>query len=225
MILLRNLLFYMIFYGGTIIMLLMVVPVVFLAPSALPPICDGWSRYHRWCVTWLLGITIREEGVKPEGSYFFAFKHESFFEAIDFPTLLVRPVIFAKQELFNIPIWGRAAVLYGLIPVARLDGAKALRSMIKQARTHAHDGRPLGIFPEGTRVSHGDSPPLRSGFAGIYKMIGLPVVPVAVDSGPLYQRRLKRPGTITYRFGEVIPAGLPRSEAEEKVYAAINALN
>ncbi|MXP26225.1 1-acyl-sn-glycerol-3-phosphate acyltransferase [Altererythrobacter indicus] len=225
MILLRNILFYVIFYGGTVLLLLLLIPVVLVAPSAAPSICDAWSRHHRWCVRNLLGITIREEGVKPEGPCFFAFKHESFFEAIEFPTLFVRPVIFAKQELFNIPIWGRAAVVYGLIPVARLDGAKALRSMIKQAKTHAHDGRPLCIFPEGTRVPHGQRPALRSGFAGIYKMIGLPVVPVAVDSGPLYQHRLKRPGTITYRYGEIIPAGLPRAEVEEKVHAAINALN
>ncbi|RKF22788.1 1-acyl-sn-glycerol-3-phosphate acyltransferase [Altericroceibacterium spongiae] len=225
MILLRNLLFYVIFYGGTIAMLLAAVPVIFLAPRKVPPMCDGWSHFHRWCVCRLLGITIREEGVKPEGACLFAFRHESFFEAIDFPTTLRRPVIFAKQELFSIPIWGRAAHIYGVVPVARMDGARALRNMIAQARAHADDGRPLAIFPEGTRVPHGQARKLRSGFAGLYKMIGLPVVPVAVDSGPLYHRGLKRPGTITFRFGEAIPAGLPRAEIEEKVHSAINALN
>ncbi len=56
-------------------------------------------------------------------------------------------------------------------------------------------------------------------------MLGLAVVPVAVDSGPIYHRGLKRRGTITYRFGEPIPPGLPRAVVEERVLAEINALN
>jgi 1-acyl-sn-glycerol-3-phosphate acyltransferase len=68
-------------------------------------------------------------------------------------------------------------------------------------------------------------PGLQSGFAGLYKLIGLPVVPIAVDSGPLYHRRFKCRGTITYRIGETIPPGLPRAEIEARVHAAINALN
>ena len=59
----------------------------------------------------------------------------------------------------------------------------------------------------------------------MYKLLGLPVVPVAVDSGPTYQRWWKRRGTITIRFFEPIPPGLPREEIEERVHTAINALN
>ena len=86
-------------------------------------------------------------------------------------------------------------------------------------------GDSLVIFPEGTRVPHGTRPPLQSGFAGIYKLLALPVVPVAVNSGPLYHRLWKRPGTITLHFGEPIEPGLPREEIEARVHAAINALN
>ena len=74
-------------------------------------------------------------------------------------------------------------------------------------------------------MPHGEEPRLQSGFAGIYKLLGLPVVPVAVNSGPFYHRIVKQPGTITYRVGETIPAGLPRAEIEHRVHRAINALN
>ena len=46
-----------------------------------------------------------------------------------------------------------------------------------------------------------------------------------LDSGALYQRRWKRRGTITYRFGETIAAGLAREEIEARVSVAINQLN
>jgi len=48
---------------------------------------------------------------------------------------------------------------------------------------------------------------------------------VAVDSGPLYHRRWKKPGVITVRVGERIEPGLPRQELEARVTEAINALN
>jgi 1-acyl-sn-glycerol-3-phosphate acyltransferase len=152
-------------------------------------------------------------------------KHESFFEAIDLPTLFRLPAVFAKQELFAIPGWGRTAAAYGCVPVAREQGAKALRAMISAARAYLAEGRPLALFPEGTRVPHGVPAPLQSGFAGLYKLLAVPVVPIAVNSGPLYHRTWKRSGTMIYRYGEVIPPGLPREEAEARVLAAINALN
>jgi 1-acyl-sn-glycerol-3-phosphate acyltransferase len=97
--------------------------------------------------------------------------------------------------------------------------------MVTAARVRLAEGRPLVIFPEGTRVPHGERPALRSGFAGLYKLLGQPVVPVAIDSGPTYHRRWKRKGTIRIRVGEPIPPGLPREEIEARVHAAINALH
>ena len=188
-------------------------------------LAEGWARWHRWCARNLAGIRIVVEGEVPQGKVIVAGKHESFFEAIDLPNLIRRPVPFAKSELLDIPLWGKVGQTYGMVRVERTQGAKALRAMMQQAREFGDQGRPLVIFPEGTRVAHGECPPLRSGFAGIYKLLGLPVIPMCVDSGPLYHRWIKRKGTITVRFGESIPAGLPREEIEERVRQAINSLN
>lgn len=221
----RNLLFYLAFYTGSAFFVSASALAAIFAPSHVRRFPDGWSRFHRACLKNLLGITVQEVGYKPAGAALFALKHESFFEAIDLPNTLEYPVPFAKQELYAIPGWGRAARAYGSVEVRRDEGSKALRSMMTDARRFADSGRPLAIFPEGTRVPHGTRPPLQSGFAGIYKLLGLPVVPVAVNSGPLYHRLWKRPGVITMQFGEVIEPGLPREEIEARVHAGINALN
>ena len=222
---LRSLLFYAVFYAGTVYYVSLSVLMAWFSPRHLRQFPDAWSRFHRTCMRRLLGITVRETGARPEGTALYAIKHESFFEAIDLPNTLDHPVPFGKEELFKIPGWGHAAKTYGAVTVMRDQGAKGLRAMLAEARTYIDSGRPLVIFPEGTRIPHGERPPLQSGFAGLYKMLGLPVVPVAVDSGPLYHRWWKRPGTITLQFFEPIEPGLPRAEIEARVHAAINALN
>lgn len=222
---LRSLFYYPVFYGISFFLVAASAIASFIGQDVLRRVVRLWTDWHRWCVQNIAGMKVVVEGDIPDGPVLLAIKHESFFEAIDMPTLFRFPSVFAKRELFDIPMWGRSAVVYGLIPVARDGGAKALREMISTARTMIDQGRPLVIFPEGTRVPHGQRAPLQSGFAGLYKLLGLPVVPVAVNSGPLYHRLLKRSGTITYRFGERIPAGLPREEVEARVLDAMNALN
>lgn len=225
MIWLRNIAFYPAFYLGSALITIVALVTMPFSKTAFRKRIRDWPSWQRVCLKWFIGIDVAMEGVPVDEPVLYAIKHESFFEAIDAPRLLRFPSVFAKKELFDIPGWGRAARAYGLVPVARDEGAKALMQMIRSAKALSAEGRPLVIFPEGTRVPHGERMPLQAGFAGLYKMLGLPVVPVAVNSGPLYHRKLKRSGTITYRFGEMIPAGLPREEVEERVLDAINALN
>jgi 1-acyl-sn-glycerol-3-phosphate acyltransferase len=221
----RSLLFYLVFYLGSIPFVLTATVMMVVNGAAIPSIVLSWSRFHRRCARYLLGIRVVIEGTLPTSDVLMAMKHESFFEAIDAPHLIPKAGVIAKAELLRIPLWGRAAKRYGLIGVERDEGAKALRAMLSEARDVIKAGRVLVIFPEGTRVPHGRHAPLAAGFAGLYKLLRLPVVPVAIDSGALYHRRWKRAGTITIRAGEPIPPGLPREEIEARVLAAINALN
>lgn len=222
---LRNLAFYCAFYGGTVLLVFVALAVMPLGGNRYRHVVRVWSSWHRTCTRVLLGICVEAEPFTPRSGVLYAIKHESFFEAIDLPHMYPLPVVFAKEQLLRIPLWGAIGMRYGLIAVDRARGASALRAMLADARRWTADGRPLIIFPEGTRVPHGTRPALQAGFAGLYKMLGLPVVPVAVDSGLLYHRLWKHSGTIRYRFGEELPPGLPREEIEARVHAAINALN
>ena len=224
---LRSLAFMLIFYPGSLLFVLAAMASNLVAPRSIPRVATAWSRFHRRCAYWLLGQKVRVEGRLENGPYLYIVKHESMFETIDLLCLLDRPAIAAKRELFDIPLWGGIARRYGLIPIERTAGASALRALRAAAKAATAEGRAVCLFPEGTRVPHGESPPLRAGFAGLYALLGLPVVPVAVDSGRVSPRGkfMKRAGTITYRVGEIVPPGLDRREAEALVHAAINALN
>lgn len=223
----RSLLFAISFYPVTALHVLLAFAAMPFGEKAMRPVVRMWSRAHRMLCHWLLGQKVRITGTVPTGQYLFIFKHESMFETIDLPLLLTHPVIAAKQELLDIPGWGRIARHYGVIGLRRASGASALRHLQRETRAALATGRPICLFPEGTRVPHGEHPPIKAGFAAIYKLLNLPVVPVAVDSGRLSPRNsfLKRPGIITYQVGDIVPPGLSRAEAEERVHAAINALN
>lgn len=227
MFLLRSLLFGIVFYIGSVPYVFGAFIGTYTSVPFLRSAVRGWSVFHHWAAHWILGIHTEVDGVLPTGAVLFAIKHESMFETIDMPRMFTLPAVVTKSELFDIPCWGTAAKAYGMIPVDREGGAGGLREMIKLAREIKAADRPIVIFPEGTRVKHGECPPLQSGFAGLYKLLGLPVVPIAVNSGKLTPKGKPywHKGIMTYKVGDIIPPGLPRDEVEAKVHAAINALN
>lgn len=226
----RSALFAIAFYGGSVVH----VTGTLLAARLGGPLGErgvfrivlAWARYHRWCARYLLGIQTRYEGSFPPGPVIVASKHQSMFETVELLAELRDPAVVLKRELAELPGWGRAAQRFGVIPVDREGSGAALKAMLRAGRKAATDGRTILIFPEGTRVMPGETPPLRAGFAGLYKSLGLPVVPVALDSGRVWPRGrfAKRAGVVTIRIGETIPAGLPRDEAEARVHRAINLL-
>lgn len=223
---LRTLVFSILFYGASIILVLLVPLVALLGGDSLRTYAMAWVAVMTWLARWILGIRVRIEGVIPKGPVLFAGKHESIFEALELSRLLGSPATVMKRELARIPLWGWAARRYGVIIVNRTANAAALRSMMKDAKVALAEGRSVLIFPEGTRVKPGESPELRSGFAGLYRMLNLPVVPIAVRSGHVWTKHgVKKPGVIIFRFLDPIPPGLPRAEAEARVHAGINTLN
>ena len=226
MTVLRNAAFVLVFYGLSVPIVLLVPFSALFGRNALIGYAVGWARFHRWCARRLLGVRVRYEGSRPEGQTFFAAKHQSMFETLDLIVEMDSPVVIMRREFARIPVWGWATQVYGIILVDRAASARALRDLMRDAKAARDSGRSVILFPEGTRVKPGERPPLKSGFAGLYKMLGLPVVPIATDVGRLWPKDgLKRAGVATFRFGDPIPPGLPRAEIEARVHAAINVLD
>jgi 1-acyl-sn-glycerol-3-phosphate acyltransferase len=222
----RSTLFAIIFYLITLIAVLTAFITVRFGDKALCWHAQHWALLHRWCARWLLGIRTVVEGTIPDGPFLFASKHQSMFETLDLLVILGDPAVVVKRELADLPFFGKVARDYGVIPVDREGSAKELRRMMRAAAAAREAHRRVLIFPEGTRVPLGDQPPLRPGFAGLYKQLRLPVVPIALDSGMVSPRNsfVKKPGIVRMRFGEPIPPGLPREEIEARVHVAINVL-
>jgi 1-acyl-sn-glycerol-3-phosphate acyltransferase len=223
---LRTLAFGLVFYGLSVPMVLGTPIAAALGPAFMRRYVKRWLALQRWSARSFLGISTQIVGTIPDTPVLFAAKHESLFEALELTRLLGAPATVMKRELTRIPLWGWAAKRYGVIVVERSANARALRAMMREAKAALAEGRSVLIFPEGTRVQPGEAPALRSGMAGLYRMLDLPVVPIAVASGHVWPKRgPKHPGTVTFHFGEPIPPGLPRAEVEARVHAGINALN
>jgi 1-acyl-sn-glycerol-3-phosphate acyltransferase len=221
----RSGLFALLFYPGTLAYVLTVILVSPFGDGPVQTVVHAWSRYHYWLVRNVLRIRIVWDGAIPDGAYLIAVKHQSMMEAVDTLHFARTPVVVMKRELTVIPLFGWVTRRYGVIGVDREAGAAALRVMMAEAKAAIAGGRPVIIFPEGTRVPYGTSPELRPGFAGLYRALGLPVVPVAHDVGRLWTRGfVKRSGTVHFKVGEIIPPGLKRPDVEQRVHSAINAL-
>jgi 1-acyl-sn-glycerol-3-phosphate acyltransferase len=225
MALARSLLFAALFYSATFIWVLAGLVASLFGRRPTLAVVLNWVEMHRWLAEHVLRITSRVDGTVPPGPHLIAVKHQAMFETLEMVRLSNLPVIVMKKELADIPLFGLMTDRYGVIPVERSAGSRALRNLVTEGRRAIASGRAVIIYPEGTRVRPGEAPPLRSGFAGLYRALGLPVVPVAVDSGRLWGNGIvKRSGVVHFLVGETIPPGLNRDEIEARVHAAINAL-
>jgi 1-acyl-sn-glycerol-3-phosphate acyltransferase len=177
-----------------------------------------------------LGHEVRGLDRVPRSGCVIAMKHQSAWDALILPVVLGDPAVVVKRELLLLPFYGWYAARAGSIAIDRKAGAGALRRMLSRARPVAAAGRPIVIFPEGTRVAPGERRAYQPGVAALYQALALPLVPAAVNSGLYWGRRsfAKRKGRIILEFLDPIPPGRTRprlmAELERRVETATAAL-
>ena len=225
MVYIRSLIFNSLFYVGTAILVVLMGPLLLFPPALARYIARFWGWLaHKQLYT--VGIRQQLHGDRQLGSQvIYAVKHQSAWETIILSWLLHAPAFVLKKELLCLPIIGMFFTKTGCIPVDRSDGMRALRKMREAALKLAAEGRSMLIFPQGTRVTPRARKPYEIGVFALYDATGLPVVPVALNSGEVWPRNslLKYPGTVKIYFLEPIRAGLTRKEFMAKLETSIEA--
>lgn len=229
---LRSFFFNVGWYAGTTIIAIVGSPILLMPRRFVVAWSLFWIDFCLWWLRITCRLTHRVGGLEnmPAGPVIFACKHQSSWETLAFSRLFPGAATVMKRELVLIPVVGWAMARVGNIAVERGDGSKALRGLVKQAKATLAEGRSILIFPEGTRVAVGDERPYQVGTAALYRQLGVPVVPVALNSGLFWGRRkfIKRPGVIDVEILAAIPPGLSRdafmTTLRERIEGATNRL-
>ncbi|WP_137127021.1 1-acyl-sn-glycerol-3-phosphate acyltransferase [Roseomonas sp. HF4] len=212
---LRSALFNLVFLGGTALTVVLGLPLLAAPPRVVIVYIRGWARLMLALLRLICGIRVEVTGLGhvPPGGAIIAAKHQSAFDTVVWLTLLPDPVYVMKKELLSIPVWGWFARRCGQVPVDRDAGASALRGMVRAAGAALAAGRPVVIFPEGTRSAPAQRLPYQPGVAALAGATGAPVVPAATDSGLAWGRRAfqKRAGVIHVSILPPLPPGLRRA--------------
>lgn len=212
----RSLIFYVVFYVNTAVFL------IFGSPLLLGPrrwAMAGLAAHAHASIWWMrvicgTRVEVRGRENLPKGAAIIASKHQSAWDTFGLVPLTRDPAMIMKQELLSLPLYGWFSRKFEMIPVRRDLGPTALRQMAREAAKRAAQGRDIVIFPEGTRRPPGAPPAYRPGVILLYEALGIPCVPVALNSGYFWPRHsiMRRSGTIVVEFLPAIPPGLPRTE-------------
>jgi len=229
---LRSLIFVALFYAWSALLAIGMVP-LFLCPRRWTLAAFGfWSRGVILMLRMFCGIRVEVRGRQwmPTGRALVAAKHQCMFDVFGQFAWLPDSSFVMRKELMRIPLFGWYATKARMVVVDREGGAQALRNLVRDATDRLTEDRQLVIFPEGTRVEPGKTGRYQPGIAGLYRELGLPVHPMATNSGVHWPAHgfVRKPGTIVFEYLEPIPAGLTRAEfmrrLETRIETASNAL-
>lgn len=234
MIYLRSLIFNIIGYSTLAVGCVVNSVIGAISPKATMKVWNyGFIPFLVWCLKVIAGIKIEIRGAQyiQQANAIYAGKHESALETYVLTNYIKRATFILKKELTYIPIFGWAQHFYGMIPVDRSAGSAAMKNMLRHAKIKAEEGRPIIIFPEGTRRQPGQEPIYKPGVALLYQHLNLPVIPVATNTGLFWKKSsfLRYPGTVIFEFMEPLPAGLDKqhfmSELQNRIESKCQELN
>jgi 1-acyl-sn-glycerol-3-phosphate acyltransferase len=212
------------------------------APPQAPP--PGWRALaERWMwascglivfFVFLLLYRVRMHGPEHRpghGAFILAVNHQSHFDPL-LAGLSVnrRPfAAIARSGLFSFGPLARLIRLFSAVPIEQGTGDTAA---MKAALKTLARGKPVLIFPEGTRSRDGAVQPFKRGVGLLIKRAGVPVLPVAIDGAhevwPIGRALPRLTGRIAVIVGPAIPAdellGDDPDQAPERLRREIESL-
>lgn len=224
-ILLRSLVFALAFYVATALYLVLGSWLLLAPRSWAMAGLAAHARTSVWLLEVICGTRMEVRGREnlPPGPVLVAAKHQSAWDTFALIPLFPDPAIVLKEELSRIPLYGQFCRKFEHILVRRERAAVALKGLVADAKDRAAAGREIVIFPEGTRRAPGAPADYKPGVVALYEGLGLPCVPVALNSGLFWPRRklMRYPGTIVVEILEPIPAGLDRKAFRRELEARV----
>jgi len=216
LLIVRSLLFNVLFYLNLAAHLIVAVPTLLLPRWGIIALARLWGRTTLWLLRVVCGIGVEWRGLEkiPRGALIVASKHQSVWETFALLQLFPDPTFIIKRELMWIPFFGWCTWRGGMIPVDRGAGKSVIPAMLVRARDALQEGRQIIIFPEGTRRAAGAEPRYKYGVAHLYGEGVAPCLPIALNSGLYWPRRrfLRRPGTVLVEILDSIAPGVDTDE-------------
>jgi len=218
---LTSLLFYLVLFLFSFF-----IPAIFFLPSLLfknNKIADYGAKL--WAIIIIFSLKkicnidykiINQQNI-PNSPCIFACKHQSMWETIIMHLIIKQPVYAYKTELLKIPFYGWFLNAMSGIKVQRKGGASALKYVLEQAKKYLSKNQSIVIFPQGTRVeifSNISQNPYQPGIIALYQNCQVPVVPIALNSGVFWPKKLfsHKSGTILIEFLPPINIGLNKQQ-------------
>jgi 1-acyl-sn-glycerol-3-phosphate acyltransferase len=218
MTVIRSTLFAVIFYVWSTLLSPFYVPLMLLPRRGFWFMAWVWVQTCLFLVEHVAGIRYEVRGREnlPPGPFIIASKHQSAWDTLIYNKLFPDCAYVLKRELFWFPFFGWFLWKVGMVGIDRSGGAKTLKLLVQGVRECLADGRPIIIFPQGTRTAPGADRKYLPGVSAIYAQSKVSVVPVALNSGMFWPRRrfLKRPGAIVVEILPAIAPGLDRRTFE-----------
>lgn len=225
MIFLRSLIFNLCFIAWAFIASVIFAPLFLFSKNGAIRAGKPWAKGALFLARHILGITHEIKGAErlTNEPVIYASKHQSAWDTCIFLVLLDAPCYVLKRELLRIPFWGWYLWRMRMIAIDRSGKASTMKQMIRDAKDRLSEGRTIVIYPEGTRTKPGAAPTYHPGVIALYSQLGVPVIPVALNSGCFWGKNafLKKPGKITLSLLEPIQPGLPKGEFLPKLQEII----
>lgn len=221
----RSIFYNLSFYGLTAGACVLCLPALLLPRKHAMWVVDMFVHTNAFLEKYVLGLKYEIRGAEhlpKRGAYIIAAKHQSAYETMKLHILFKDPAVILKKELLNIPLWGWYLKKSDVIAIDRSSREAAAKSIQDGAIHMKVEGRPIVIFPQGTRVqidATTKEKPYKVGVARIQEATDLAIIPMAMNAGMYWPRNsfFKSSGTVVFEFLKPIKPGMDRSKLMAKL--------